>query len=144
MIDEAQFENERAAVTTLFKTAWGSTSNVKWPNWTFDEAGQVQPWVAFTLITGDGLQISLGDKALHRYGGLVIIQVFQKELTGTKEQRLLAGKVSRIFIRKELVLPGGGVITFRTPFAKDVGVINGWNQINVHCPYKRSAYHERS
>lgn len=144
MITEGQFETERAAVTTLFETAWGSKSAVKWPNYEFNEAAQVEPWVAFTLLTGEGLQISLGDRALHRYGGLVIIQVFQKELTGTKEQRLFAGKVSEIFIRKELVLPDEAVITFRTPFAKDVGLINGWNQINVNCPYIRSAFHERS
>lgn len=141
---ETEFEDERATLQGYFNTQWGTTSAVKWPNQKFDEGAQVAPWIAYTMLSGDGTQVSLGDRALHRHGGLIIIQVFQKELTGTKEQRLLAGKVARIWRRKEFTLPGGAVITFRTPFPKEVGRTNGWEQLNVYCPYIRSVFHERS
>lgn len=142
--DPNQFEDERRAIHTLFETAWGSTTKIKWENeaWDYKDA---KPYVALTIVTdGVATQASLNDNAIHRYGGTVIVQVFQKERTGTSDALKLSGKVASIFGGGAFCKADSGLLRFRTPSLLTVGPNNGWYQINVRCPYFRDKHQTRA
>lgn len=147
-LEEQQFDDERDVIEGHFKSAWGSLTAVKYENQPWDTPN-AKNYVALTLVRGAaadiGLaqQVELRQKALHRYGGTVIVQVFQKERTGTGEANKLAGKVAAIFRNQELCKGDSGLLRFRTPSVVPIGANNGWWQLNVSCPYFRDNYHER-
>lgn len=147
MSEPLQFDHERRVIEQHFKTSWDDTptqdAKVKYENqaWTMP----VEPWVALTIVTTEGRQIDIRENALHRYGGTVIVQVFQKERTGTGEARRLAGRIAEIFRQQTLcddTLECGRLI-FRTPSITTVGLISGWYQLNVVCPFFRDQNHQR-
>lgn len=138
-----EFADEQTAIEERFKTLWGATSPVKWENVNWSEPKAVTAWVALTIVTTEGNQIELRERALHRYGGIVIVQVFQKSNSGTKEARKLAGKVADIFRRASIQYGESGLLRFRTPAIAPQPPNNGWFQLNVNCPYIRDVYHTR-
>ena len=144
MADIDNFDHERRVIEKRFAAQWGSTTKIRWENQPWSEPKADQTWVALTIVTaGEGAQIDLRDKALHRYGGSVIIQVFQKENTGTGAANILVGRAAAIFRRAEICEDDSGLIRFRTPAKTVVGANNGWYQINVSCPYFRDVHHDR-
>jgi hypothetical protein len=140
-------DNERAVLASAFKTAMDpvlSADRQRYPNQTFT-APDDGTYVAFTFNSGPGDKIELNNPAsssLHRYSGLVIVQVFQKENTGTSEARQLANTVVNTFRDKEIPLGGGtGLLRFqRSPEVRTIGVQEGWYQLNVFCPYNRDVF----
>ena len=143
MVAPNQFDDERKVLEKRFKTLWPTLGNtrIRWENAPWDEPKKDLTWVAFTLVTTDGNLIGIAENALSRYGGLVIIQVFQKERTGTGLANRLAGQVADIFRRLEICEDQSGLLRFRIPSKVTVGLNNGWFQINVNCPYDRDQYH---
>lgn len=143
MVAPNQFDDERQVLEDRFNTLWPTLGNtkIKWENAPWDEPKEDPTWVAFSIQTGPGDQISLGDDARSRYTGTVIIQVFQKERTGTGAANILAGQAADIFRRLEICVDESGLLRFRIPSKVTVGLNNGWFQINVICPYIRDQNH---
>jgi len=138
-----QFDDERKVLETRFSTLWPTLGNtkVRYENIPWTEPKTEKTWVAFTIVTAEAEQVSLGDSARSRYGGSVIIQVFQKERTGTGDALRLAGQAADIFRRLEICEDESGLIRFRIPSKVTVGINNGWFQVNVNCPYFRDQNH---
>lgn len=137
------YEEERAALEASFQTMWAARTQVKWENQLWQEPKEDINWCAFHINSGDGDKIEIGhpdSPSLHRYGGMVIVQVFQRTLTGTVEAGKLADAVSNHFRDKIVNLPNGGYIQFRTPRTSKPGTLNGWFQLNVFCPYSRNVF----
>lgn len=143
MSEPNTFEDERKVIEKAFASAWGATTKVRFENQAWAEPKDDKTWVALSIVTTDGVQISLQERALHRYGGTVIVQVFQKERTGTSDANKLAGKAAEVFRGRTLCEDDSGLLRFRTPSKLTVGPNNGWYQINVRCPYFRDAHHTR-
>lgn len=129
------FANLRAALEGRFATNWGSTAPVKWQNAPFNPPA-ASPWVAFWILDGHGAQKSLQSNPLHRFVGLVTVQVFTPEATGTNRGRELADTAAAIFRRAQFAVTGGGTVTCRTPSLKNLGLEAGWLQLNVETPYQ--------
>lgn len=140
-MSDDSFEIEREAINSMFDTVWGNTTPIKRTNLAAPKVTDVKNYVALTYQTGQALQASVQENALHRYPGLVIVQVFQKEDTGTSELRQLVGKVAEIFRRKDVIVPGPACLRFETPYPLEVGANNGWYQVNVVCPFTRDIHH---
>jgi len=143
MAERNQFDDERKVLEKRFATLWPTLGNtrIRFENTPFDEPKDDLTWVAFTIVTAEGTQISLNEEALARYTGVVIIQVFQRERTGTGEALRLAGQAADIFRRLEICEDESGLLRFRIPSKVTLGVNNGWFQINVNCPYFRDQRH---
>lgn len=99
MSNPEQFFDEVVVIATRFQTIWNNRTPIRFENtdWTNPDGS----WVSLTVRTGLGDQIELRENALHRYPGVVIIQVFQKERTGTAECNKLAGQIADVFRRLE-------------------------------------------
>lgn len=143
MVASNQFDDERKVIEKRFKALWATLgkTKIKYENVSWEEPKEDKTWVALTIITADATQVGLGDNALARYGGTVIIQVFQKERTGTGDAQRLAGQAADIFRRLEICEDESGLLRFRIPSKVPVGLNNGWFQINVNCPYFRDQRH---
>lgn len=152
MSDVNTFQDERSIAAKTFQDNWtvpldpgpGSEprTKVKWPNKPWKEPKD-ESWVAWHLKTGESMVAGIAELMLARYGGLVIVQVFQKENTGTDEARQLADRVAEIYRFKELCIRDSGILRFRVPFVTEPPASNGWYQLNVNCPFIRDAYHQR-
>ena len=130
----AGFEDERVAIEQRFHDNWTATPIV-WGNVTFKE--QTAPYVALFILDGEGRQASLGTVALRRWDGLIVVQVFTVEDTGTKLGRTYADTIGAIFDRAEFSYANSGLIRCRVPSVATVGVQNGWFQHNVSVPFIR-------
>lgn len=145
MVAPNQFDDERKVLETRFRDLWPTLGNtqIKWENvpWNDPDPKTDPTWVAFSHQTTPGNLIGIAETALVRYGGLVIIQVFQKERSGTGAANILAGQAADIFRRLEICADESGLMRFRIPSKVTVGNNNGWFQINVNCPYDRDQRH---
>lgn len=147
MTQPRQFDHERRLIENFFQAMMNDTETefikVKYENQAFTMP-TTETWAALTIVTAEGNKIDLRENALHRYGGIVIVQVFQKERTGTGAARELAGRVAEIFREQELCDDAleCGLIRFRTPAVLTIGLVNGWYQMNVNCPYIRDVNHQ--
>ena len=89
-------------------------------------------WVRLTILDGDTEQASIGGPtSLYRHFGIIAVQVFVKEQTGTAKARQLADTVASIFRGQKF----NGILC-RSPAVQRVGVIEGWFQINVNVPFQ--------
>lgn len=128
------FADEAKAIESRMQANW-STTPVKYEGVPF--AAVVTPYVALFVRDGEGQQISLGTVALRRWVGVIIIQVFVPEDTGTRQARIYADGVGAIFDRAQFSVDNSGTIRCRIPSVEMIGVRDGWLQINVTIPFIR-------
>ena len=134
------FAAERKAIEERFLTQWALST--KSAVVTLFENSAIsppteEPFVALYIRSGAGQQISLGSSPLDRYDGLIIVQVFVPEETGTQEAREIADVVETIFKRQSFSSGAGGLIRCRLAALDPMGNKAGWLQSNVSIPYQR-------
>lgn len=129
------FDTGRKDVETRFQNYWGTTTEVLYDNMTrVPERGT--PWVRLTINEGQSNIIGIADTNLYRNLGVIIVQVFVPEGQGTASARQLADQAAAIFRGAQF----GSGITCRAPQLANIGVIDGWYQINVSVPFFRDEY----
>jgi len=128
------FEDERRAIESRMAANW-TTTPIRYENVPFTETRE--PYVACFIRDGEGHQISLGTVALRRWSGLIIIQIFVQQDKGTTLAKTYADTVAAIFDRAEFSTGNSGPIRCRIPSITEVGVTNGWFQVNVTIPFIR-------
>lgn len=128
------WEAERNAIESRLAANW-TTTPIRYENVPFRET--VGPYIALFILDGEGEQISLGTPALRRWPGVIKIQVFVPQDTGTKLARTYADILGILFDRAQFSSGNSGTIRCRVPSILHVGVTNGWDQINVTIPFVR-------
>jgi len=128
------FADERKAIESRMAAAW-TTTPIRWENVPF--AATSTPYVALFILDGEGNQVSLGSPALRRWVGIIVVQIFVQQDTGTQLARSYADTIGAIFDRAQFSSGNSGMIRCQTPSINNVGVTNGWNQINVTVPFIR-------
>jgi len=133
--------DERRAIETLFGTAWGTTTPVQYDNVEFRQP--TTAWARFTILDGQGQQISLGSTAYHRWAGVVVVSIFVPAQTGTATARGYADTAAEALRRVVTSYGSSGTIEFGTPYMERVGgeTETDWFQINVTCPFRRTRQH---
>jgi hypothetical protein len=90
------------------------------------------PWVRFTIRDGDGRRQTIGATSrLNRYVGVLIIQVFVAQKTGTATARTYAGLIAGIWDG----YAGEPCLEFGPATVTVVGDTGGWFQFNVTIPF---------
>lgn len=143
------FALTRQAIEARFATAWAiaePTVPVKYQNALFDQPANSE-WVALHVLDGPGAQASLETGPFHRYVGVIVIQIFVPENTGTQRARTLGDNAASVFLVSNRgaafkagggnPLDGSGRITCLTPAIEPGEVNEGWFQMNVNVPYQR-------
>lgn len=128
------FADERKAIEGRLKAAW-TTTPIRFEGVPFQEV--LTAYVALFILDGQGLQISLGTPALRRWAGIITVQIFTPEDTGTQTGRAYADTIGAIFDRAQFSSGSSGTIRCRIPTLTQVGVTNGWQQMNVTIPFIR-------
>lgn len=138
-------EAERAALETRFQALWAASAFATVPVH-YDNISTKQPettYLMHQIISGDGMQKEIAGEGpvLHRYVGLVQVDVLSPIGAGSASARRIADVVCEIYRRKQLTDAAGGKITFRTPSTRQVGVISERYRMIVSCPYYRDIRH---
>ena len=129
------YASELQAIESRFATEWNDRTPVAYHNVPFvPPENPPAPWVRLTVLSGQSSQASMGDTALFRHSGVIDVTVFVPAGTASKGARELVDAVAEIFRRKQF-----SGITCRAPGFGDVGVRDGWYQINVSFPFHRDA-----
>jgi len=135
------FEDERRAIEKRFEDNYSSTP-IKYENVAFDQPDE-SAWVGITILSGQGEAASIGTgmgSRLERFAGIVQIDIFTVEDTGTKTARNLADVVAAIFDNVQFSAGSSGTITTRVPSYITRGVENGWHHSVVSVAYHRSKF----
>lgn len=128
------FDLERRSIETRFEASWADTP-IKWPNARLTTKG-LDEWVAIFLIPDAVKQVQIGTiNNVYRYFSNVVVQVFIKPSIGSNRALDLATKISDIWRTTQF-----DQITLMTPTIENVGIMEGWYQIDVICKYHRDEY----
>lgn len=134
------FEAQHNAIRARFAAQWGTTTPVAWPNVKFTPGNELA-WVRFTVADASGRQASMGqpDENLHRYTGLVTVQIFTKLGTGDERALELADLATGIF--RGWRDASSGVRFRQAPYVRTVpGPQEKWHQLNVLAPFERDSF----
>ena len=135
------FVDERKAIESELNDNW-TTTPIQWENVPFDipsSSGVLQPYIAMSLLPGEGEQIELGTVPLYRWVGVIVIQIFVPEhhTSGPGLASQYAETLKAIFLRKQLSQGSSGRILTRVPYMSVQGVVEGWYQVNLNTNYVR-------
>lgn len=128
------FEDTRKAIESRLASNW-TTTPIRFENVPFTETAV--PYVALFILDGEGKQISLGTPSLQRWAGLIVVQIFVPQDTGTKTARTYADAIGAIFDRQQFASGNSGTIRSRIPSIRRIGITHGWDQTNVTIPFIR-------
>lgn len=132
------FADERTAIATRLASNW-STTTIQYEGQPFVQP--TTPWISLSILSGAGRQASLGSsQPLHRFVGVIQIDVFVPENTGTNTARQYADTLSTIFRRAQFSYGSSGVITCETPSVQPGPPEAGWNRLIVSTPYRRDVH----
>jgi hypothetical protein len=139
------FEAERARIETHFRDQWALTpfsSTVV----IFENTPTKQPpgdFLIHRIASGDGSQMELvGDgPALHRYVGVVQIDILVTPGSGTATARKMADSICALYRRQQLIDNAGGIITCRTPSVRSMGMMAERYRLVVTVPFMRDIRH---
>jgi hypothetical protein len=139
------FVDAKIALEKRLKDSWTRTP-IRWPNQPFvvpeDTLHNPQPYVAFVLRNNGGEDIVLGsDSPEWRWTGVVILQIFVPENSGTAILTLYADLIKTIYLQapRDFQYQNSGIIRLYVPAVQEIGINNGWMQANVVVPFRRDA-----
>lgn len=138
------FEAERVKIESHFQTLWAASAYATTPV-IYDNVSIKRPSTDFLMhqiISGDGTQkeVAGAGPVLHRYVGIVQVDILSKAGSGSATMKKMVDVVSDIYRRRQLVDAVGAVITFRTPSVRNLGVISERYRLIVSCPYYRDIH----
>lgn len=135
------FDEFRAFAETKIQTDWTATP-IEFENATESDALKAAkdsktPWIRFTIRDGGGELITVGsDSRLDRFVGLLIIQIFVAQKTGTGQARRYADQLSGFWKG----YAGQPCVQILTPSINVIGENEGWFQINVNIPFQNDEF----
>lgn len=132
------FQDERVAIEAQFANNWTGTTadRIKWENQKFEQP-KSGSWVALTIRNGEARQASVNSRPLNRYPGIIQIDVYVPEESGTDTARSLADSAASIFRNVQFSYGSSGTITTRVPYLVTLGVTDGWHRVVVTVNYQR-------
>ena len=113
-----------------FSAYWAGRTEVAWPNVAYvpsSDSARESGFVRLVITGTGGEQVDLGRRRFRRFG-LIGIMCCIAEGAGTERLDAIA-RAAVLFLRESLPLPGG-VMLFDQRLV-DVGVVDGWAQINA-------------
>jgi len=126
------------ALESRFADLWPYTL-IKWPNVGLPTAS-LDEWVCFNHIHDESKIAQVGTSYnVNRYYGVIVVQIFVKPNIGLLRAKVLSDYVSDIW--RTFQFSG---ITINVPEIVEVGILNGWYQLNVQNTYHRSNYEQIS
>ena len=137
----AHWDDARIAIEKRLNDNWTATTIRFWSSGVPFTVPSTA-YLALQIEEFDATQITLGNSAqLHRYFGVITIQVLVPERQGAKAAAGYCDTLDPLFRRAQFSQGNSGVITCRTPQVRNVGVQGGWYQMNMLISYHRDKQH---
>lgn len=112
-----------------FNTIWIYTS-IAWPNLQYDPTDQKE-FVRISVIPADSDRKSMGGQTdVFRQFGVVLIEIYIDRNSGARRSVELADLAINFFHGLALT-----DITFESPNAEHIGIVDSWYQKNVSCTF---------
>ncbi len=128
------FDTLRQDIEQRMVDNWAENATVEYENLPFDKPSNVE-WVRLTVTTGQGeTQGIAGSTVTVRDTGMVSLQVFAPEGTGTKTSKALVDAFIAIFEHARF----NGITTYTASVSSVGNDGYGWHQTNVTVPFRRS------
>lgn len=123
------------ALDDVIRQKWGVLADAEAIPTQYDNDGSFtipkdELWVRLNIQPSTEFQTDLGETKTSRTLGLLIVQIFMPLVTGTDAGRKLAQ-----LVRAEFRMQTANGVTWRTPFATNVGRVRDAWQYNVTCPF---------
>jgi hypothetical protein len=136
------FDDERRAIEARFSANYSSTQ-IKFDNLEFSPPANAS-WVALSILNGDPITASIGttgnSSRLTRFSGIVQIDIYTPEGSGTKSSRDLADVISAIFNQVQFSAGLSGTIQCRVPSYTELGIDDGWFHAVMSVAYERTKF----
>ena len=130
------FADERRAIEARFAAAF-TVLPVAYENQKFAPPANAA-WVALTILPGEGRQVTIGGAgARQRYAGVIQVDVYVPEETGTATARGHADTIETVYRQVQFSAGASGTITTATPFIVSRGIEDGWYRLVVSIAYRR-------
>lgn len=131
------FTQEQLDIETLFHDTWDLLTPaipVAHDNESYDPvSSDVTEWVRLVVRNGDAEKKNISSaNNKYRYKGVIFLQIFTKEGTGSGRANEIADIAAPIFRDKIY-----SNIHFSVPAVTKVGNSNGWYQVNLNCGFYR-------
>jgi len=137
----AHWDAARIAIESRLKTGWTTTTIRYWSSGV-PFIVPATAYIALQIEEFEAQQITLGPSPqMHRYHGVITIQVMVPERTGAKVSDGYCDTLDTLFRRAQFEVGQSGLITCRTPQKRTVGTQGGWYQNNLEIPYQRDKIH---
>ena len=131
---------ERQTIESRFNTQWAAATPIAWDNVEYVPTPGTA-FVAISILNADAFQASIGGIGgygqLHRFNGIININIFTPEGTGTATARGYADTAAAIFRSWSSSIATSQKITCRSPYITSIGEKEGWYQLNVTVPFFR-------
>ena len=137
----AHWDDARIAIEKRLADNWATTPIQYWSSGVPFQT-PTTAYIAITIEEFNGTQITLGGTPqLHRYFGIITLQVFVPERQGAKTAAGYCDTLDNLFRRAQFSQGNSGLITCRTPQARMIGASDGWYQMNLAIEYHRDNVH---
>lgn len=124
------FESLTRSIETVFDDSYSATP-VAYENVPFDPPSGA--WVRLTVVNGGGATFGLtGAQPIVRDTGVISVQVFVPENTGTQAAKALVDSIVPIYEHTQF----DGIVAYTASVAP-VGISDGWHQTNITIPFRR-------
>jgi len=123
------FESIRSAVAARLATNW-TTMPIAYENRDFTPPTS-GGWIELTVIGNTGQTLGIGSAVMVRDTGLISINVYTPEGSGTATGRGYADTLAALFEHERF----SGITTYAATLTTR-GVVNGWHQLNLTIPYR--------
>jgi len=122
------YEQARKDIQGHFATYFTGVAadKIAWDNVEFKTPNDGSSWIRVSIQNNISNYNSFGNTRLTRRRGIVFIQIFTKEGTGTAESSQVIDNAVNVFETKLL-----GGVSFFSPDVKEINVNNGWCQVNI-------------
>ena len=132
------FQDTRRAIESRFSANWTATAanRIKWENTPFEQPAS-GTWVALTIMPGDAAIAGIAATPLNRYAGMIQVDIYAPENSGTDASWALVDSVSTIFRHQQFSAGSSGTITARVPSVHNMGTIDGCHRLVVPIPLQR-------
>ena len=130
------FSDERQAIESRLDNGFSAVP-IKYENVPFDPP-KGSPYIALTILSGNGINASIGtDRPLLRHAGIIQLDIFVPEDTGTEVARTHADSLDTLFKNVQFSAGSSGLITTRVPFYTTLGIEQGWYRAVLSVAYQR-------
>jgi len=136
------FNAERQAIEARFSANYTSTL-IKYDNLEFSPPANTS-WVAISILNGANNLASIGttgnSSRLTRFNGIIQVDIYTPEGTGTKTSRDLADVISAIFNQVQFSAGSSGTIQTRIPDYVELGIDDGLFHAVMSVTYERTKF----